>query len=59
MISELQAAMAMNVSAAKYEVVKFNGTGNFGLWQRQVKDMLVQTGFGESAIREEVKEDIR
>ncbi|KAL0355728.1 UNVERIFIED_CONTAM: hypothetical protein Sradi_4019700, partial [Sesamum radiatum] len=28
----------------KFEVVKFDGTGNFGLWQTRVKDMLAQQG---------------
>ncbi|KAL0378562.1 UNVERIFIED_CONTAM: Retrovirus-related Pol polyprotein from transposon TNT 1-94 [Sesamum radiatum] len=28
------------MSGAKFEVVKFHGTGNFGLWQMRVKDLL-------------------
>ena len=36
--------MEINASIAKIDVVKFNGTGNFGLWQRRVKDLLVQQG---------------
>ena len=36
--------MEINVSIAKVDVVKFDGTGNFGLWQRRVKDLLVQQG---------------
>ena len=32
------------VSSTKFEVVKFDGTGNFGLWQRRVKDLLAQQG---------------
>ena len=28
----------------KNEVMKFDGTGNFGLWQRRVKDLLVHRG---------------
>ena len=32
------------ISSAKFDVVKFNGSGNFGLWQRRVKDLLVQQG---------------
>ena len=34
----------VGVSSAKFEVVKFDGTGNFGLWQRRVKDFLAQQG---------------
>jgi hypothetical protein len=30
--------------SAKFDVMKFDGTGNFGLWQRCVKDLLVQQG---------------
>ena len=29
---------------AKFEVTKFNGHGNFGLWQTRVKDLLAQQG---------------
>uniref|UniRef100_A0A2N9J7Q6 Reverse transcriptase Ty1/copia-type domain-containing protein n=1 Tax=Fagus sylvatica TaxID=28930 RepID=A0A2N9J7Q6_FAGSY len=36
--------MAINASIATVGLVKFNGTGNFGLWQRRVKDLLVQQG---------------
>ena len=36
--------MEINVSIAKVDVVKFDGTSNFGLWQRRVKDLLVQQG---------------
>ena len=32
------------VSSTKFEVVKFDGTRNFGLWQRRVKDLLAQQG---------------
>ena len=34
----------MAMSRAKFEVVKFDGTGNFGLWQTRVKDLLAQQG---------------
>jgi hypothetical protein len=30
------------ISSAKFSMVKFDGFGNFGLWQRRIKDMLVQ-----------------
>ena len=36
--------MEINASIAKIDVVKFDGTGNFRLWQRRVKDLLVQQG---------------
>uniref|UniRef100_A0A2N9H173 CCHC-type domain-containing protein n=1 Tax=Fagus sylvatica TaxID=28930 RepID=A0A2N9H173_FAGSY len=36
--------MAINASIATVGLVKFDGTGNFGLWQRRVKDLLVQQG---------------
>uniref|UniRef100_A0A2N9GFK1 CCHC-type domain-containing protein n=1 Tax=Fagus sylvatica TaxID=28930 RepID=A0A2N9GFK1_FAGSY len=36
--------MAINASIAMVGLVKFDGTGNFGLWQRRVKDLLVQQG---------------
>jgi hypothetical protein len=29
---------------SRFEVVKFNGSDNFGLWQIRVKDMLTQQG---------------
>ncbi|KAL0373808.1 UNVERIFIED_CONTAM: Retrovirus-related Pol polyprotein from transposon TNT 1-94 [Sesamum radiatum] len=32
------------MSGGKFEVVKFDGTGNFGLWQTRVKDLLAQQG---------------
>ena len=36
--------MEINASIAKVDVVKFDETGNFGLWQRRVKDPLIQQG---------------
>ena len=36
--------MEINASIAKVDVVNFDETGNFGLWQRRVKDLLVQQG---------------
>ncbi|KAL6326996.1 hypothetical protein AAG906_012680 [Vitis piasezkii] len=32
------------ISSTKFDVVKFDGSGNFGLWQRRIKDLLVQQG---------------
>ena len=34
--------MEINASIAKVDVVKFDGTGNFGLWQRRVKETWLQ-----------------
>ena len=34
----------MAPTGTKFEVEKFNGTGNFGLWQTWVKDLLAQQG---------------
>ena len=28
--------------ASKFEVARFDGTGNFGLWQTRVKDLLAR-----------------
>jgi hypothetical protein len=45
LVSELLVeTMAINASIATVGLVKFDGTGNFGLWQRRVKDLLVQQG---------------
>ncbi|KAE8721509.1 hypothetical protein F3Y22_tig00015910pilonHSYRG00102 [Hibiscus syriacus] len=35
---------AHGMSGAKFEVAKFDGQGNFGLWQTRVKDLLAQQG---------------
>jgi hypothetical protein len=34
----------IGTSSAKFDVMKFDGSNNFGLWQRCVKDLLVQQG---------------
>ena len=34
--------MAINASIATIDLVEFDGTSNFGLWQRRVKDLFVQ-----------------
>jgi hypothetical protein len=31
-------------TVSRFEVVKFDGSGNFGLWQIRVKDLLTQQG---------------
>ena len=36
--------MTINASIVTVGLVKFDGTGNFGLWERMVKDLLVQQG---------------
>ena len=32
----------VKMSSIKYDVEKFCGKGNFSLWQRQMKDLLIQ-----------------
>lgn len=34
--------------ASKFEVMKFGGTENFGLWHTRVKDLLVKWGISRS-----------
>jgi hypothetical protein len=34
----------ISTSSSKFDMMKFDGSGNFGLWQRYVKDLLVQQG---------------
>ena len=47
--------MEINASIAKVDVLKFEGTGNFGLWQRSVKDLLVQQGLVKALYRKAKK----
>jgi hypothetical protein len=47
--------MAINASIATVGLVKFDGTGNFGLWQRRVKDMLMQQGLVKALYRKTKK----
>jgi hypothetical protein len=35
-------ATGMASMASKFKVPRFDGTGNFGLWQTRVKDLLTQ-----------------
>jgi hypothetical protein len=45
LVSELLVeTMALNASIATVDLVKFDETDNFGLWQRRVQDLLVQQG---------------
>ena len=39
---ELEAKGVVVIRLCLVEVVKFDRTGNFGLWQRRVKDLLEQ-----------------
>jgi len=39
--SKLVDPMEVNASIAKVDVVKFDRIGNFELWQRRLKDLLV------------------
>ena len=34
----------IKMSSSKYDVEKFCGKGNFSLWQRRMKDLLIQQG---------------
>ena len=36
----------------RFEVEKFDGTGNFGLWQTRVKDLLAQQGCLKALLQE-------
>ena len=38
------------MSGTKYEVEKFGGKGNFSLWQRRMKDLLIQQGVHEALL---------
>ena len=38
----------MALMDSKFEVVRFDGTGNFGLWQTRVKDLLAQHGISRA-----------
>lgn len=40
-------------SAVKLEIEKFDGRINFGLWQVQVKDVLIQSGL-HKALKEKI-----
>ena len=38
----------MTSMTSKFEVARFDGTGNFGLWQTRVKDLLAQQGISRA-----------
>ena len=42
--SRLVDPMEVNASIAKVDIVKFDETSNFRLWQRRVKDLMVHKG---------------
>ena len=45
MVSKPNYTMAgIGTSSAKFDLIKFDRSSNFGLWQRHVKDLLVQQG---------------
>jgi hypothetical protein len=45
LVSENSSTMArIGTSYSKFNVMKFDGSSNFGLWQRHVNDLLVQQG---------------
>ena len=46
--SAIRGNSRMTSMASKFDVVKFDGTGNFGLWQTRVKDLLAQQGFSKT-----------
>ena len=46
------------MSSTKYDVEKFCGKGNFSLWQRQMKDLLIQQGVHKALLREEKKLEV-
>lgn len=49
--------MTLNLGSAKFEVSRFDGTENFSLWQRRVKDLLAQQGL-QKALCDEKLTDI-
>lgn len=40
----VRSRLGMAPGFTKFDVEKFDGTGNFGLWQTRVKDLLAQQG---------------
>jgi hypothetical protein len=55
--------MEINASITTVSLVKFDGTRNFGLWQRRVKDLLVHQGlvkalYGKTKKLEKMIDDI-
>jgi hypothetical protein len=42
--SVFRLTITVNMASKKYEVEKFNGKNNFSLWQRMMRDLLIQEG---------------
>ena len=45
----------VKMSSTKYDVEKFCGKGNFSLWQRRMKDLLIQQGVYKALLGKEKK----
>ena len=45
------------MSSTKYDVEKFCGKGNFSLWQRRMKDLLIQKGVHKALLGKEKKSE--
>ena len=45
----------VKISSSKYDVEKFCGKGNFSLWQRWMKDLLIQQGVHKALLGKEKK----
>ena len=43
------------MSGTKYEVEEFGGKGNFSLWQRRMKDILIQQGVHKALLGKTTK----
>ena len=48
----------VKMSSAKYDVEKFCGKGNFSLWQRWMKDLLIQQGVHKALLEKEKKPEM-
>ena len=45
----------VKMTSTKYDVEKFCGKGNFSLWQRQIKDLLIQQEVHKALLGKEKK----
>ena len=45
------------MSSTKYDVEKFCGKGNFSIWQKQMKDLLIQQGVHKALLGMEKKSE--
>ena len=48
----------VKMSSTKYDVEKFCGKGNFSLWQRLMKDLLIQQGVHKALLRKKKKPEM-